>query len=65
MSKQELYGRVVRAVLADQIRSVEDHQHQRLVSEENGFTSLEIAVEADELAQKAAGQPQRDTHLMT
>ena len=65
MSKQELYGRVVRALLADQIRSVEDPQHQRLVSEENGFTSLEIAVEADELARKATAQPQRHTHLMT
>ena len=57
MSKQELYGRVVRALLADQIRSVEDPQHQRLVSEENGLTSLEIAVEADELARKATAQP--------
>ena len=53
MSKQELYGRVVRALLADQIRSVDDPQHQRLVSEENGLTSLEMAVEADELARKA------------
>ena len=56
MSKQELYGRVVRALLADQIRSVEDPQHQRLVSEENGFTSLEIAVEADELARQGTAQ---------
>jgi predicted dehydrogenase len=53
MSKQELYGRVVRALLADQIRSADDPQHQRLVSEENGLTSLEMAVEADELARKA------------
>jgi predicted dehydrogenase len=57
MSKQELYGRVVRALLADQIRSVKDPQHRRLVSEENGLTSLEIAVEADELARKATAQP--------
>ena len=53
----ELYGRVVRALLADQIRSAEDPQHQRLVSEENGLTSLEIAVEADELVRKAKAQP--------
>ena len=57
MSKQELYGRIVRALLADQIRSVGDQQHQRLVSEENGLTSLEIAVEADELARKLTAQP--------
>ena len=57
MSKQELYGRVVRELLADQLRSIDDPQHQRLVSEENGLTSLEIAVEADELAQKATAQP--------
>ena len=50
MSKQELYGHVVRALLADQIRSIEDPQHRRLVSEENGLASLEIAVAADELA---------------
>ena len=53
MSKQELYGRVVRALLVEQIRSVDDLQHRRLVSEENSLTSLEIAVEADELARKA------------
>ena len=57
MSKQELYGRVVRELLEDQIRSIDDPQHQRLVSEENGLTSLEIAVEADELAHKATAQP--------
>jgi 2-hydroxychromene-2-carboxylate isomerase len=56
MSKQELYGRVVRALLADQIRSIDDPQHRRLVSEENGLTSLEIAVEADDLARKATAQ---------
>jgi predicted dehydrogenase len=60
MSKQELYGHVVRALLADQIRSIEDPQHRRLVSEENGLASLEIAVAADELARKAtsAAAPQ-------
>ena len=57
MSKQELYGRVVRALLEDQIRSIDDPQHRRLVSEENGLTSLEIAVEADELARKDTAQP--------
>jgi predicted dehydrogenase len=52
LSKQELYGTVVRALLADQIRSIDDPQHRRLVSEENGLTSLEIAVEAGEFARK-------------
>ena len=57
MSKQKLYGCVVCTLLADQIRSVEDPQHQRLVSEENSLISLEIAFEADELARKATAQP--------
>jgi hypothetical protein len=52
MSKQELYGHVVRALLADQIRSVDDPQHQRLVSEENSLTSSDSS-RADELARKA------------
>ena len=51
------YGCVVRSLLADQIRSVDDPQHLRLVSEENGLTSLEIAVEADELTRKTACFP--------
>ncbi|HEU4678963.1 MAG TPA: Gfo/Idh/MocA family oxidoreductase [Terrimicrobiaceae bacterium] len=62
ISKQELYGRVVRELLADQIRSIDDPQHRRLVSEENGLTSLEIAVDADELAQKATA-PTKPTRL--
>ncbi len=57
MSKQELYGTVVRALLADQIRSIDDPQYRRLVSEENGLTSLEIAVDADELARKTIARP--------
>jgi hypothetical protein len=47
----------VRELLADQIRSIDDPQHRRLVSEENGLTSLEIAVDADELARKVTAQP--------
>jgi hypothetical protein len=39
------------------IRSIDNPQHRRLVSEENGLTSLEIAVKADELARKATAQP--------
>ena len=57
MSKQELYGRVVCALLGDQIRSIDDPHHERLISEENGLTSLEIAVQADDLARKATAQP--------
>ncbi len=53
MAKQQLYGHVVRSLLADQIRSINDPQHSRLVSEQNGFCSLETAVRADELARSA------------
>jgi hypothetical protein len=47
----------VRALLADQIRSGKDPQQRRLVSEENGLASFQIAVEADELARIATAPP--------
>jgi predicted dehydrogenase len=50
MEKQALYGHVVRSLLADQIESIENPGHHRLVSEDNGLTSLEAAIRADELA---------------
>lgn len=54
MAKQALYGHVVRALLSDQIHSIDDPRHRRFVSEENGLTSLAMAVRADELARRGA-----------
>lgn len=57
MAKQELYGHVVRSLIADQIQSIGHPNHRRLVSEENGLRSLQTAVHADELARAMSTQP--------
>ena len=49
-AKSEVYGRMVRALLADQIASIAAPEHHRLVSEENGLRSLTTAARADQLA---------------
>ena len=54
MIKQELYSHVLRSLLADQIRSIDNPRHRRLVSEENGLSSLKTALRADELARTNA-----------
>ncbi len=53
MSKLQLYGHVLRSLLADQLNAIRSSAHQRLVSEENGLTSLEMAVCASELTNQA------------
>ena len=50
LSKPELYGQVLRGLLSDQLAAIRNRQHTRRVTEENGLTSLEMAVQADELA---------------
>jgi len=50
MTKPELYGHVLRALMADQVAAVRDPGHGRLVDESGGVTSLEMAVGADRLA---------------
>lgn len=51
MTKAELYGHVLRQLLADQIRAVRQPAHTPRVSEENGLVSLAIAATADAFAQ--------------
>ena len=51
LSKQELYGKVIRDLLADQVAAIHDPAHQRRVTEQNGVSSLQLAVRATELAQ--------------
>ena len=40
------YGDLLRAMLADQIAWIENHAHQRRITEQNGRDSLAMAVEA-------------------
>jgi predicted dehydrogenase len=53
MNKQQLYGHIVRALLDDQISWIHDRTHRRLVTEQNGLSSLVVAVRAEELANRA------------
>jgi len=50
MAKMDLYTHLIRTLLSDQILYAKDHRHQRLVTEENGVTSLAMAIEADRLS---------------
>ncbi|MCG8511182.1 MAG: Gfo/Idh/MocA family oxidoreductase, partial [Rhodospirillales bacterium] len=50
MSKGDLYGHVLRELLADQVRAIHDPSHPRRVSEVNGLTSLQLAEAAQCLA---------------
>lgn len=43
MTKDALYGQVVRELLEDQIRWIADRSHPRAIDETNGLTSLETA----------------------
>lgn len=52
-SKSTLYGRLLRAVMADQVAWILDRGHQRVVTELNGRDALEVACQADALAHKA------------
>ncbi|MES2920264.1 MAG: Gfo/Idh/MocA family oxidoreductase [Verrucomicrobiota bacterium] len=56
--KMELYGNVVRALMIDQLAAIHSPKHQRRVSEANGLSSLAYAVEAQAMADAAAGSPQ-------
>ena len=49
-AKMPLYGRLLRALMADQVAWIQDPRHQRVVTEANGRDSLAMAVAADALA---------------
>ena len=53
MEKREVYGFVLRELLNDQIAAIRDPAHHRLVDQENGYRSLEMAVAADRLARES------------
>ncbi|MGN6725967.1 MAG: Gfo/Idh/MocA family protein [Tepidisphaeraceae bacterium] len=52
-SKLELYGNVIRDLMADQAAYANDASHPRVITEANGLRSLELAARATELARAA------------
>ncbi len=48
--KESLYGAMLRHLMEDQLASIRNPDHQRLVTEANGLSSLEYASEAQRLA---------------
>jgi predicted dehydrogenase len=54
-AKSPLYGRLLRAVMADQVAWVRDWRHERVITEANGRDSLATACEADTLAHRTEG----------
>jgi hypothetical protein len=53
LSKFELYGEMLCALLQDQISAIDDEKHPRTVSEANGRSSLAYAIAAQDLADSA------------
>lgn len=54
MTKPQLYGHVLRSLLADQIAALRDPTHVRTVSERNGYDALTLAIGAQHLAEAYA-----------
>jgi predicted dehydrogenase len=48
--KMHVYGDLLRALFQDQVAWLKDRSHSRKVTEDNGYASLAVAVEADRLA---------------
>lgn len=53
--KSQLYGRLLRSLMEDQVAWIRDGDHRRVVTERNGRDSLAMACEADALAHGAGG----------
>jgi predicted dehydrogenase len=54
-AKGHLYGRLLRAMLTDQLAWINDHNHQRRITEDNGREALRTACTADRLAHPDQG----------
>lgn len=50
VTKENLYGDMLRHLMEDQLAAIRDPGHQRLVTESNGLSSLEYACKAQRLA---------------
>jgi predicted dehydrogenase len=55
--KMHLYGELLRAMIADQVAWIRDRNHERKITESNGYDSLAMACHATELAETSL-QPQ-------
>jgi hypothetical protein len=51
-AKSQLYGRLLRSLMEDQVAWIRDHNHQRIVTAANGLDSLTVAGEADALSHR-------------
>ncbi len=56
-AKAPLYGRLLRALMEDQVAWIRDRAHPRIVTEANGRDSLAMACAADALVQRASANP--------
>ncbi|MFO7956826.1 MAG: Gfo/Idh/MocA family oxidoreductase [Candidatus Brocadiia bacterium] len=54
--KMHRYGELLRLLIRDQVAWTRDRSHERVITEENGRRSLEVALEADRLAQSGRGR---------
>ena len=54
-AKSPLYGRLLRALMEDQVAWIRDRNHPRVMTERNGLDSLVTACEADAMARRAGG----------
>jgi len=64
VTKEELYGKMLRELLSDQIKAIQSPSHQRLVTESNGISSLAYAVEAQAMAdQDSSANPTVPNHV--
>jgi predicted dehydrogenase len=52
LTKDELYGTMLRELLSDQLKAIRSASHQRIVTETNGISSLKCAVEAQAMADR-------------
>ncbi|RYD19948.1 MAG: Gfo/Idh/MocA family oxidoreductase [Verrucomicrobiaceae bacterium] len=50
MTKENLYGSMLRHLMEDQVAAIRNPEHHRLVTESNGLSSLKYACEAQHLA---------------
>ncbi len=50
-SKMDTYRRLVADLFADQLKWIADPKHERIITEENAFSSLQMAVEAHQSAE--------------
>jgi predicted dehydrogenase len=62
VEKSVLYGDMVRALLREQLAAIRDPHSPRLVTGENGISSLTYAIEAQRLARRLARQTSPVTH---